>query len=83
MFAALSTPRGPTTFRIIEWFGLEGTLKGRPVQPYCTEQVHLQLDQVAQSPVQPDLARFQGWLASVSACCSPHVQQGNSRGTLH
>ena len=45
---------------IIESFGLEGTFKGHLVQPPCNEQAHLQLDQVAQSPVQPDLECFQG-----------------------
>jgi len=40
--------------RIIEQFGLE-------VQPLCSEQGHLALDQVAQSPVQPGLECFQGW----------------------
>jgi len=34
--------------RIIEWFGLEGTFKGHLVQPQCSEQEHLQIDQVAQ-----------------------------------
>jgi len=47
--------------RIIEWFGLEGTFKGHLVQPPCSGQGHLPLDQVAQSPVQPDLECFQGW----------------------
>ena len=47
--------------RITEWFGLEGTFKGHLVQPLCNEQGHLQLDQVAQSPVQPELESFQGW----------------------
>ncbi|KAK4822001.1 hypothetical protein QYF61_006615, partial [Mycteria americana] len=42
-------------------FGLDGTFKGHLVQPPCNEQGHLQLDQVAQSPVQPDLECFQGW----------------------
>ena len=46
---------------MIEWFGLEGTFKGYLVQPPCHERGHLQLDQVAQSPVQPDLECFQGW----------------------
>ena len=39
-----------------EQFELEGTFKG-PVY----EQGHLQLDQVAQSPIQPDLECLQGW----------------------
>jgi len=40
---------------------LEGTPKGHPVQPPWNKQGHLQLDQVAQSPVQPNLECFQGW----------------------
>jgi len=40
---------------------LEGTFKGHLAQPRCNEQGHLQLDQVAQSPIQPDLECFQGW----------------------
>ena len=48
-------------FRIIEWFGLEGAFKGHLVQALCNEQGYLQLDQVAQSPVQPDLECCQGW----------------------
>ncbi|KAK4815157.1 hypothetical protein QYF61_017598 [Mycteria americana] len=47
--------------RIIDWVGLAGTFKGHLVQPPCNEQGHLHLDQVAQSPVQPGLERFQGW----------------------
>jgi len=47
--------------RIIECFGLEGTFRDHLAQPPCTEQGHLQLDQVAQSPVQPGLECFQGW----------------------
>jgi len=46
--------------RIIECFGLEGTFRGHLAQPPCSEQGHLQLDQVAQSPVQPGLECFQG-----------------------
>ena len=47
--------------RIIECLGLEGTFRGHLVQPLCSEQGHLQLDQVAQSPIQPDFDCFQGW----------------------
>jgi len=50
-----------STVVIIECFGLEGTLRGHVPQPPCSEQGHLPLDQVAQSPVQPDPACFQGW----------------------
>ena len=46
--------------RIIELFELEGTLESDRVQLSCNEQGHLQLDQVAQSPVQPDLGCLQG-----------------------
>ena len=38
---------------------LEGTLKGHPVQLPCSEQGHLQLDQVVQSSIQPDLQCLQ------------------------
>jgi len=34
---------------IIEWFGLEGTVKGHLVQTPCKEQGHPPLDQVAES----------------------------------
>jgi len=46
-------------YRIIEW--LEGTFDSHLVQPPCNKQRHLQLDQVAQGPIQPDLECFQGW----------------------
>jgi len=49
------------SYRIREWFGLEGTFRGHLVQPPSNEQGHLQLDQVAQSPIQPGLECFQGW----------------------
>ena len=42
-------------------FELEGTFRGHLDQPRCSEPQHLQLDQVAQSSVQPDLKCFQGW----------------------
>ena len=41
--------------RFMESFELEGTPKGHLVQLPCNEQGHLQLHQVAQNPVQPDL----------------------------
>jgi len=47
--------------RTIERFGLEWTFRGHLAQPPCSEQGHLQLDQVAQSPIQPGLEYFQGW----------------------
>jgi len=47
--------------RIIERVGLEVSFKGHLVQPPCNEQGHLQLSQVAQSPVQSDPECFQGW----------------------
>ena len=37
--------------RIIEWFGLEGTLQIILFQPPCHGQGHLPLDQVAQSSI--------------------------------
>jgi len=40
---------------------LEGTFKGHLAQRTWGEQGHLQLDQVAQSTVQPGLECFQGW----------------------
>ena len=47
--------------RVIELSELEGTFKGHLLQPPCNERGHLQLDQVAQSPIQPDLECLQGW----------------------
>jgi len=46
---------------ITELFELEGNLKCHLVQLLCNEQGHLQLDQIAQSRVQPVLERLQGW----------------------
>jgi len=48
-------------YKIIESFELEGNFKGHLVQLLCSEQGHLQLDQVAQSSVQPDLECLQTW----------------------
>ena len=39
---------------------MEGTFKSHLVQPPCNKQGHLQLDQVAQSPIQPSLWCLQG-----------------------
>ena len=50
-----------TNHRIIEWFELEATFKYRLVQLLFHGQGHLSLDQVAQSPVLPDLEHFQWW----------------------
>ena len=56
----LAIAKHRTNHTIIECFGLEGTFRGHLVQP-CSEQGHLQLAQVAQSPVQPGLEHFLGW----------------------
>jgi len=40
---------------------LEGTFRGHLVQPTGSEQGHLQVDQGAQSDIQPGLEWFQGW----------------------
>ena len=47
--------------RIIEWFGLEGSLKIIWFQPPCHGQGHLPLDQVAESPIQTGLECIKGW----------------------
>ena len=39
----------------LSWKGKQMTFKGHLLQLPCNEQGHLQLDQVAQSPMQPDL----------------------------
>ena len=56
--------------RIIDCFGLEGTLRGHLAQPSCGEQGYLRLDQVAQSPVQPGLECFRGWMPLRAICAS-------------
>jgi len=45
--------------RVIEWYGLEGTLKIIWFKPPCHGQGHLPLDEVAQSPIQPGLEHSQ------------------------
>ena len=50
-----------THHRFIEWFKSEGTFKGYLVQLPWIKQGYLQLDQAAQSPIQPDLECLQGW----------------------
>lgn len=47
--------------KITERFGLGDTFKGYLDQPPAMSQGHLQLDEVAQSPVQSSLECFQGW----------------------
>jgi len=57
----IRTPTSVYVFhRIIECSGLEGTFRGHLAQPPCSEQRHLQSDQVAQSAVRPGLKCFQG-----------------------
>jgi len=46
---------------IIESFELKGTFNGQLVQPAFNERGHLQLDEGAQSPIQPDLDCLWGW----------------------
>ena len=66
---------------IKERFGWEWTFRGHPVQPPCSEQGHLQPDQVAQSPGQPGLERFQasmvpfspGWTLGGAGRCSSSI----------
>ena len=50
----------------MESFELEGTLKGHLAQLPLTKQLYLLLDQVAQSPVQPDLEYIQGGVFTTS-----------------
>jgi len=62
-------------YETIELFELEETLKGHLVQLPCIEQGHLQLHQVAQRPIQPDLECLQRpsttSLGSLFLCFTP------------
>lgn len=60
----------PGTAVVVEAFELERTHKGHLVQLRCHEQEHLQLDQVVQSPVQPDLVCLQGAPTTSLTTCS-------------
>ncbi|KAK4811770.1 LOW QUALITY PROTEIN: hypothetical protein QYF61_005338 [Mycteria americana] len=62
VFLVLRAPELDTVLqnRIIEWFGLEGTLETIQFQTLCHGQGYLPLDQVAQSLIQPGLEPFQG-----------------------
>ena len=53
----------PVTKRITELLVLEGIFEGQLVQLPCSEQGHLQLDHIAQNPIQPDLGCLQGQLS--------------------
>ena len=55
-----SLPPAQAQSQIIEWFGLEGTLKIISFHPPCHGQGHLPPDQVAQSPIRPGLEHCQG-----------------------
>lgn len=59
--------------RIIESFELEGTLKDHLAQPPCNEQGQLQFNQVAQSPIHPNLECPQGWGISYIHTASLHL----------
>ena len=79
---AVHSPAG--CLRITECFGLEGAFRGHLAQGY------LQLDQTAQSTVQPGLECFQGWglqeaeraLCSMSCCGGVSADSTGSPGQL-
>ena len=68
-------------YQLIESFELEGTFKGHVAQLPCNKQGHLQLHQVAQSLVQPNLACLQGWdfhhLSLFQCLITPTVKKKN------
>jgi len=61
MLSVLGKKNCKYSHRSTESLELEGTFKGHLVQLPCSEQEHPQLDQVAQSLVQPGLECLQGW----------------------
>jgi len=75
-WATSATASPPSEYRrTTEWLGLEATFKGHLVQPPCSEQGHLQLDEVAQSPVQPGLECFQAVTTSLDSLCQCLAKQ--------
>ncbi|KAK4816810.1 LOW QUALITY PROTEIN: hypothetical protein QYF61_023497 [Mycteria americana] len=62
--------------RIIEWFGLEGNFKHHSV-PTPLPWAHLSLEQVSQSPIQPDCEHFQAWdiWSAVSSAGLPTIKK--------
>ena len=56
-------------YRIMEWFGSEGTFKIIQFQSPCYRQGHFSLDQVAQSPIQPGLECFQEGAFTTTPWC--------------
>ena len=68
---------------ITGWFGLEGIIKDQLVQPPCSKQGRFLLDQVAQSPVQPDLECSQGWgIDHLSEQAVARVSPNNPDGVI-
>lgn len=63
--------------RIIEIFLFEGTFKGPLIQPTCNEQGHLQLDDVALSPIKLALNVYIHYLSGqpVRAFHHPHCKK--------
>ena len=60
----------PADNGITEHFGLEGIFRGHLAQPPCSEQGHLQLDQVAQGPTWPWMFPGMGPPLLLWAICS-------------
>lgn len=54
--------------RIIEQCKLEGSCRGHLIQSLWNDPGHLQLEQVTQSPIQPVLVYFWGWVLYLFQC---------------